>query len=105
MSKMSKFLKQAKDMQKKMEALQEELATSLIEVEAAGGAVVIEIGGDQVLHSIKIDPGIVDKDDVEGLEDLLLTSFNQALKEAKEFSESKTNEITGGMEMPGGLGF
>jgi DNA-binding YbaB/EbfC family protein len=104
MSKMSKFMKQASDMQKKMESLQEELAESLIEVEAAGGAITIEIAGDQTLQRIRINPEIVDKEDVEGLEDLLLTSINQALQEAKTFSDAKTEEITGGMQLPGGLG-
>jgi DNA-binding YbaB/EbfC family protein len=104
MAKMNKFLKQARDMQKKMADLQEELSDSLIEVEASGGAIVIEIAGDQVLHTIKIDPDIIDKDDVDGLEDLILTAVNLALQESKKFSDAKTNDITGGLELPGGLG-
>jgi hypothetical protein len=104
MGQMGKFIKQAKKMQAQMEVLQKELSESLIEVEAGGGAVVITIAGDETLHSVKIDPEVVDKDDVEGLEDLILTSVNQAVREAKRFSEEKTKAITGDMPLPGGLG-
>ncbi|EKD28005.1 MAG: hypothetical protein ACD_79C00466G0003 [uncultured bacterium] len=105
MSGMNKFIKQAKKMQEKMDSLQKELSESLIEVETSGGAIAITISGDEILQTIKIDPAIVDKNDVEGLEDLVLTAVNQALKEAKKFSEEKTKEITGNIQLPGGLSF
>ncbi len=105
MANMGKFLKQAKKMQESMDKLQQELDESLIEVEASGGAIVITISGNGSLNSIKIDPEIIDKDDVEGMEDLILTAVNQAINEAKKFSEEKNKEITSGMQLPPGLNF
>ena len=105
MANMGKFLKQAKKMQESMDKLQQELDESLIEVEASGVAIVITISGNGSLNSIKIDPEIIDKDDAEGMEDLILTAVNQAINEAKKFSEEKNKEITSGMQLPPGLNF
>ena len=105
MNNMQKFLKQAKKMQDKMQDVEKEIADSVIEVEAAGGAIVINICGDGMLQSIKINPDIVDKNDVEGLEDLVLTAVNSAIREAKDYSDEKTKEVTGDLKMPGGLSF
>ena len=105
MVKMGKFLKQAQKIQSKMEEVQKEIANSLIEVESGGGAVVIQISGDQVLNSIKINPDIVDKEDVEGLEDMILTAVNQAIKEAKAFSDEKSKAVTEGMNFPENMPF
>lgn len=105
MNQMGNFLKQAKKMQDKMQQVEKELAESLIEIEAAGGAVSIKISGDGVLNSIRINPEVVDKNDVEGLEDLILTAVNHAIKEAKTFSDEKTKSVTQGLKMPGGFNF
>lgn len=98
-------MKQAQKVQQRMENIQKELADSLIEVEAGGGAVSITIGGDQVFHTIKIKPEIVDKNDVEGLEDLILTAVNQAVTESKKYADERTKELTGDINLPEGLGF
>jgi nucleoid-associated protein EbfC len=105
MTKMSKILKQAQKMQSKMDDVQKELTQSIIEVETGGGAVKIEISGDQILSSIKIDPGAVDPKDVDGLEDLLLTSVNQAIQESKKYAQEKTEEVSKEMNLPEGFPF
>ena len=105
MNQMGNFVKQAKKMQEKMEQLEKELAESLIEIEAAGGAVIIKISGDVMLNAIKINPDVIDKNDAEGLEDLILTAVNHAIKEAKAFSDEKTKSVTAGLKMPGGFNF
>ena len=105
MNNMQKFLKQAKKMQDRMQDVEKEIADSVIEIEAAGGAIVINISGDGILQSIKINPDIVDKNDVEGLEDLVLTAVNSAIKEAKDYADEKTKEVTGDIKMPGGFSF
>ena len=102
---MNKFLKQAKVLQEKMEEVQKEIANSIIEVEAGGGTVTMEISGDQVLQSLKIKPEIVDPKDVEALEDLILIAVNQAISESKKFAEEKSKEVTGNLALPAGLGF
>lgn len=103
MNQLGKMLKQAQKVQEKMKQMEQELSESLIEVETAGGAVVINISGDGMLNSIKINPDVVDKNDVEGLEDLILTAVNHAIGEAKKFSEEKSSSITQGLNLPKGF--
>ena len=69
---MQSLMKQAQKMQKKMEEAQEALAEKTVETTSGGGAVKIVITGKKVIKSIKIDPEVIDPDDVEMLEDLIL---------------------------------
>lgn len=98
---MNNMLKQAQKMQKDMEKMQEELAAKEVEASVGGGAVVVKVTGAKSLVSIKINPDVVDSDDVEMLEDLILTAVNQALDAAEELSNSSMGKITGGMGIPG----
>ena len=95
---MNNMLKQAQKMQKDMEKMQEELAAKEVEASVGGGAVVVKVTGAKSLVSIKINPDVVDSDDVE---DLILTAVNQALDAAEELSNSSMGKITGGMGIPG----
>lgn len=98
---MNNMLKQAQKMQKDMEKMQEELAAKEVEASVGGGAVVVKVTGAKSLVSIKINPDVVDSDDVEMLEDLILTAVNQALDAAEELSNSSMGKIAGGMGIPG----
>ena len=98
---MNNMLKQAQKMQKDMEKMQEEIAAKEVEASVGGGAVVVKATGAKSLVSIKINPDVVDSDDVEMLEDLILTAVNQALDAAEELSNSSMGKITGGMGIPG----
>ena len=98
---MNNMLKQAQKMQKDMEKMQEEIAAKEVEASVGGGAVVVKVTGAKSLVSIKINPDVVDSDDVEMLEDLILTAVNQALDAAEELSSSSMGKITGGMGIPG----
>lgn len=105
MKNMGQQLKKAQTLYKKLGEVQEEIANSIIEVEASGGAVQISITGDQQIQSLKLKPEIVDPSDVDGLEDLILTTLNQAISESKKFADEKTKEVTGDLKLPGGFGF
>jgi DNA-binding YbaB/EbfC family protein len=98
---MQSFMRQAQQMQNKMAKLQEELATRTVEAASGGGAVTAVATGNQLLSAIKIDKEVISSDDVEMLQDLVMTAVNEALKKAKAMSESEMAKITGGMSMPG----
>ena len=76
----NQLMKEAKKMQSDMEKSQEELAAKEFEATAGGGAVAVKVSGDKVLKEIPIKKEVVDPDDVEMLQDLILTSVNEALR-------------------------
>ena len=96
-----KMMKQVQDMQKQMVKDQEELATMEVEASAGGGMVTVKVSGDLKINSVKIDPGAVDPDDVEMLEDMILAATNEALRSAQELASSKMSGLTGGLNIPG----
>ena len=98
---MNNLMKQAQMLQKQMEDAQKELETKEFEASVGGGAVVVKVNGKKEVLSINIKPEVVDADDVEMLEDLVLSAVNQALKTAEEETADKMGKITGGMNIPG----
>ena len=98
---MQNFLRQAQQMQGKMAKLQEELATKTVDASSGGGAVTAIATGAQLLSAIKINKEVVNADDVEMLQDLIMTAVNESLKKAKAMSEAEMQKITGGVSMPG----
>lgn len=97
----NKMMKQVQDMQKQMAKAQEELAGEEIEASAGGGMVTVKVTGDLKITSIKVDPGAVDPDDVEMLEDMILAATNEALRSAQELASNKMGGLTGGLNIPG----
>ena len=96
---MQQLLRQAQKMQADMERVQQELAETELEVSSGGGMVVCKVSGKGELKSIKINPEIVDPDDVEMLEDMVLAALQDALKQAEELS----NELLGPLAGAGGM--
>lgn len=94
---MNNIMKQAQKMQKQMEESQQALAEKTIETTAGGGAIKIVITGKKVIQSIEINPEVVDPDDVEMLQDLILSAVNEAVRQADEMYNGEMNKITGGM--------
>ena len=95
-----KLLKQAQKMQKKMEALNQELAMKEIEVSSGGGAVVVKLTLQQEIKSIKIDPEFL-KEEVSVVEDTITEAIRSALEQSKTQSQQAMGEITAGMGIPG----
>ena len=77
---MNNIMKQAKKMQEEMQKSQEELSSKEFDSTAGGGAISVKVTGEKVLKEIKIKPEVVDPEDVEMLEDLILTCVNEALR-------------------------
>ncbi|MDO8886233.1 MAG: YbaB/EbfC family nucleoid-associated protein [Candidatus Oleimmundimicrobium sp.] len=96
-----KLMKQAKKMQQEMVKIQEKLADERIEASAGGGAVKVVVNGKQELLDIKIDPSVVDPDDIEMLQDLVLAAANEALQQSRDLAAQRVNSVTGGMGIPG----
>lgn len=94
---MQNLMKQAQKMQKQMEEVQASLEEKTLETTSGGGAVKVVISGKKVIKSITIDPEVVDPDDVEMLEDLMLTAVNEAIRQADEMSARELGKVTGGL--------
>jgi DNA-binding YbaB/EbfC family protein len=97
---MNNLMKQAQKMQKDMEKTQQELENKTVEVSVGGGAISIVATGKKEIKEITIKPEVVDPDDVEMLQDLILSGVNEALRKADELANSEMSKITGGL---GGL--
>lgn len=102
---MQKLMKQAQKMQSDMARAQEELKEITVEGASGGGMVKVTVNGKGEPLSIKIDPQVVDPEDVEMLEDMVLAAFLDAMRLAGEVSNEKIQKITGGIPggLPGGL--
>ena len=98
---MNNLAKMAQQMQVEMGRVEEELRTLEVEGTAGGGAVTAVVTGRQELISITIDPGVVDPEDVEMLQDLVTAAVNDALRRARETAEQKMARVTGGLRLPG----
>ncbi|OMF29114.1 YbaB/EbfC family nucleoid-associated protein [Paenibacillus sp. FSL H8-0548] len=101
MNNMNQMMKQVKKMQDQMMKAQEELETKTVEGSAGGGVVTVEANGHKKLLSITIKPEAVDPEDVEMLQDLVLTAVNDALSKVDELANKDMGKFTGGMKIPG----
>ncbi len=95
------LMKEAQRLQQQMAALQEEVAQKRVQATAGGGMVTVEASGRQEIVSIKIDPEVVSKDDVQMLEDLVLAACNEALRKSRELVQQELGKLTGGLKIPG----
>ncbi|HBP37961.1 MAG TPA: YbaB/EbfC family nucleoid-associated protein [Clostridiales bacterium] len=100
---MNQLLQQAQRMQQEAAKAQEEIAAMTAEATAGGGAVKVVINGERQIVSLAIDPGVVNADDVEMLQDLVTAAVNEAQRKFAEMSETRMSQVTGGRGMPFGL--
>lgn len=96
------------DMMLKIQKMQEDMARVQQEVEEAeysassgGGAVEVKVSGKHEVLSVKIQPDVVDPEDIEMLEDLLIASLNEAIRKANDTMEREMGKVTGGLNIPG----
>jgi DNA-binding YbaB/EbfC family protein len=101
MNNMNQMMKQVKKMQEQMMKAQEELATKTVEGTAGGGVVTVTVNGSKQLVNVAIKPEAVDPEDVEMLQDLVLTAVNDALAKVDEIANKDMGKFTGGMKIPG----
>lgn len=95
------MLRQAQQLQKRMEKMQDELQVSTVETTSGGGVVKAKISGSMTIESLIIDPEVVDPDDVEMLQDLITVAVNEGLQKAQEMASTRMNDLTSGFNIPG----
>ncbi|TES93037.1 MAG: YbaB/EbfC family nucleoid-associated protein [Candidatus Cloacimonadota bacterium] len=99
--KFQNLIKQAQEFQKKMKKMQEELEKKVVESTSGGGMITVTANGRQEILSIKIEPEVVNSDDVEMLEDLILAAVNEAKRKSEKLAQEEMKKITGGLNIPG----
>ena len=92
------MMKQAQEMQQR---LQQQMVEMRVEATAGGGMVTVVINGTKQLQSIKIDPEVVSKEDVEMLQDLIVAAFNDAARKVDEQLGQSMSGLMGGLKIPG----
>ncbi len=95
------MMRQIQQLQEEMAKTQEALGSETVEVTTGGGAVTVVMSGHQKLVSLKIDPEAVDPEDVETLQDMILSAVNQAVDKSQELAEQRMGRLTGGLNLPG----
>ena len=98
---LKKLMQQAQQMQAGMQKTQEELAAKNVEASVAGGKVTVVANGAGDVQSIKIDPSVVDPNDVEFLQDIILQAVQEATTKGKEMAAAEMSKLTGGLGLPG----
>ena len=95
------MMKQAQQLQKQMVKMQEEIESARVEYTAGGGVVKVVVTGKMAVESIEIDPDVLDGEDVEMLQDMILSAVIGGLSKAQEMASSKMGAITGGLNIRG----
>lgn len=101
MGNMNNMVRQAQKMQEDIQVVQERLEQTEYTETAGGGMVELTMTGGRELKSIKINPEIVDKDDIESLQDVIIAGVNAVLKKIDEEGAKEMEKVTGGMNFPG----
>ena len=94
----NQMMKQAQQMQ---ERLQQQMAEMRVEASAGGGMVTVVVNGNKQIQSLKIDPEVVSKEDVDMLQDLILAAINDANRKAEDQLSKQMTGLMGGMKIPG----
>lgn len=105
MADIMKILQQAQQMQGRLQQIQDELQQKTVTAAAGGGMVTVEADGKGQVRKIKIDPSVVDPNDVEMLEDLVVVAVTEAQKKAAALAQEEVGKMTGGMDLPFKLPF
>lgn len=96
---------QLQAIQREMDRVQAEVEEMETSASSGGGAVSVTVNGKKQVTDIKLDPAVVDPDDIEMLQDLIIAATNEAFRKVEEESSSMMSKLTGGMGGFGGLGF
>lgn len=97
------MMKQAKELQSQMEAMQAEVAAMEVSGGAGGGLVTVTMNGKGEMRNIKIDPSLMKPEEAEIVEDLIVAAVNDARTKAEALLADKMREMTGGLQLPPGM--
>ena len=101
----NQIMKQMQSMQQKFSQVQEEMAKKEFDGSSGGGLVKVTLNGKGVMVKVSLDPSLIDKDEVDVLEDLILAAFNDAKKKVDDETEGSMSGLMGGIPLPPGLKF
>jgi nucleoid-associated protein EbfC len=105
MADIMKIMQQAQQMQSRLQEIQDELQQKTVSAASGGGMVTVQADGKGQVRSVKIDPSVVNPDDVEMLEDLVLVAVAEAQKKAAVLAQEEMGKLTGGLNLPFKLPF
>ncbi|MDD4366374.1 MAG: YbaB/EbfC family nucleoid-associated protein [Eubacteriales bacterium] len=100
---MQKQMQQMQALQKKMDEKQAEIDEMEVTATSGGGAVEVAVSGKKEIKNIKIDPQVIDPDDVEMLQDLIMAAANEAIRQMEELSRNEMEKLTGSLGLPPGM--
>lgn len=97
------MMKQARELQSRMQEMQEQIAATEVTGTSGGGLIAVTLAGNGIMKSVKIDPSLIKPDDAEILEDLLLAAHNDARTKLETRTAELAQEATGGLQLPPGM--
>jgi DNA-binding YbaB/EbfC family protein len=97
-------MKMLQEMQRQMQKIQQELGETMVEGQAGGGLVKVQVTALKQMRGVSIKPDVIDPDDIELLEDMIVAAVNDAMQKADEMAQGKLGGLTGGLGIPGLLG-
>ena len=97
------MMKKAEELQQKMQSMQEEAGRLTVDGKSGGGLVTVTLTGKGEMKGLSIDPSLFKEDDVEVLEDLIVTAHNEAKAKAEQMMQQKMAEMTQGLPLPPGM--
>jgi len=98
---MNSMIKQAQKMQDQITVLQEDIECREFSAVVGGGAVEVVVTGKKTIKSLTIKPEVVDPEDIEMLQDLIISAVNEAVNNVETTTETEMSKITGGVALPG----
>lgn len=98
---MNQMIKQAQKMQDQITELQDDIEAREFSATAGGGAVEVVLTGKKTIKSLTLKPEVVDPEDIEMLQDLIISAVNEAVNNIETTTESEMSKITGGVSLPG----
>lgn len=98
---MNQMVRKAQKMQEDITRIQEELESKEFTKQVGGGALELVMTGDKKLKSVTLKPEVVDSEDIEMLQDLIISGVNEIITEIEEYSTEEMSKVTGGVSMPG----
>lgn len=98
---MNQMIRQAQKMQDQITELQEDIEEREFSATAGGGAVEVTVSGKKIIKALTIKPEVVDPEDIDMLQDLIISAVNEAMNNVETTTESEMSKITGGVALPG----
>ncbi|WP_207458026.1 YbaB/EbfC family nucleoid-associated protein [Azospirillum sp. SYSU D00513] len=103
MKNLGEMMKQAQQMQAKMQEMQSRLGDIEVTGQSGAGMVTVTVNGKSEMKKIKLDKGVVDPEDIEVLEDLIVAAFNDAKNKVEQQVAEETSKLMGGLKLPPGI--